>query len=308
MGGLRLNSLSGRRVFLTGAAGGIGRATAERAAAEGAVLLLTDRDAEGLAATAAAVRERGGTVAFTGAADISSYEEVRAMAEEIHGAGGPVDVVMNIAGISTWGTVQTLEHRHWRKVVEVDLMGPVHVIESFLPAMTEARRGGHLVNVSSAAGLLGLPWHAPYSAAKFGLRGISEVLRFDLRRHRIGVTLVCPGAVATPLAETVEIVGVDRDSAAMRRLRARFLARAAAPEEVAAAIIDGVRRGRYLVHTSRGVRLLHGLQRYAPPLYVLAMRIASAAVERLLGPEARRASPPEGDRNHGPAHRHGGPR
>ena len=278
----RIDSLAGQRVFVTGAAGGIGRATVERAAAEGAVLLLTDRDAEGLAATATAVRDGGGTVAYAGAADIASYPQVRAMAEEIHADGGPVDIVMNIAGISTWGTVETLEHHHWRKVVEVDLMGPVHVIESFVPAMVEAGRGGHLVNVSSAAGLLGLPWHAPYSAAKFGLRGVSEVLRFDLRRHRIGVTLVCPGAVATPLADTVEIVGTERDGAAMRRLRAAFLRRAAAPGEVAAAILDGVREGRYLVHTSRGVRLLHGLQRFAPPLYVLAMRAANRAAHRLL--------------------------
>ena len=60
--------------------------------------------------------------------------------------------------------------------------------------MIEAGRGGHVVNVSSVAGLLGLPWHAAYSAAKFGLRGVSEVLRFDLRRHGIGVSLVCPAA------------------------------------------------------------------------------------------------------------------
>ena len=80
----------------------------------------------------------------------------------------------------------------------------------FAPAVIAAGRGGHLVNVSSAAGLLGLPWHAPYSATKFGLRGISEVLRFDLRRHDIGVSLVCPGAVDTGLVDTVEIAGVDR--------------------------------------------------------------------------------------------------
>ncbi|AXK37310.1 short chain dehydrogenase [Streptomyces armeniacus] len=291
-----MKDLGRRRVFITGAAGGIGRATAERAAAEGAVLLLTDLDAEGLDATVDAVRAAGGTVAYARAADISSYEQVRAMADEIHdsGPGGPVDVVMNIAGISAWGTVQTLEHRHWRALVEVDLMGPVHVIESFLPAMVAAGRGGHLVNVSSAAGLIGLPWHAAYSAAKFGLRGISEVLRFDLRPHRIGVTLVCPGAVATPLTETVEIAGVDRDSPRMRRLRAAFRARAASPEHVAGRILDGVRDGRYLVHTSRGVRVLYALQRVAPPLYVLAMRAANRAATRLLRPAVRTAPRPAG--------------
>ena len=72
-------------------------------------------------------------------------------------------------------------------------------------------RGGHLVNVSSAAGLVALPWHAAYSASKYGLRGLSEVLRFDLARHRIGVSVVVPGAVKTPLVQTVEIAGVDRE-------------------------------------------------------------------------------------------------
>ena len=79
------------------------------------------------------------------------------------------------------------------------------------PPMVAAGRGGHLVNVSSAAGLVALPWHAAYSASKYGLRGLSEVLRFDLARHRIGVSVVVPGAVKTPLVQTVQIAGVDRD-------------------------------------------------------------------------------------------------
>ena len=126
-----------------------------------------------------------------------------------------MDVVMNIAGISAWGTVQSLEHETWRRQVEVNLMGPIHVIEELVPPMVEAGRGGHLVNVSSAAGIIGMPWHAAYSASKFGLRGVSEVLRFDLARHGIGVSLVCPGAVHTPLTETVQIAGVDTDQPAL---------------------------------------------------------------------------------------------
>ena len=77
------------------------------------------------------------------------------------------------------------------------LMGPIHIIECFVPQMVRRGEGGHLVNVSSAAGLLALPWHAAYSASKFGIRGVSEVLRMDLRRHNIGVSVVCPGGVAT---------------------------------------------------------------------------------------------------------------
>ena len=77
-----------------------------------------------------------------------------------------MDVVMNIAGISTWGKIEQLEHEHWRRTIEIDLMGPISVLECFVPPMIEARRGGHVVNVASVAGLFGLPWHAPYSASQ----------------------------------------------------------------------------------------------------------------------------------------------
>src|SRR5262249_35193278 len=141
--------------------------------------------------------------------DISGVDEVRAFADAVHANHGSVDVVMNIAGIATWGPVERLSHEQWRRTVDIDLMGPIQVIECFVPEMIRGGRGGQIVNVSSAAGLLGLPWHAPYSAAKFGLRGVSEVLRFDLDRHNIGVTLVCPGGVDTPIVTSVDVAGID---------------------------------------------------------------------------------------------------
>lgn len=270
-----LGTLAGRRLLITGAASGIGRATALHAVGEGAELVLTDIDDVRLGSVAAEATARGATVHLARALDISDHEAVVRFAAEVDAACGSVDVVMNIAGISTWGAVEALEHRHWQRTIEVDLMGPIHVIECFLPPMIEAGRGGHLVNVSSAAGLLGLPWHAPYSAAKFGLRGVSEVLRFDLRRHGIGVSLVCPGAVKTPLVGTVEIVGVDREHPAMRALTKRFERHAATPEAVAAKIISATKRGRYLVHTAPEVQLGYLVQRWFPPAYELAMRIAN---------------------------------
>ncbi len=129
---------------------------------------------------------------------------------------------MNIAGVSAWGTVDQLTHDHWKSMIDINLMGPIHVIEAFVPPMVEARRGGHLVNVSSAAGLVALPWHAAYSASKYGLRGLSEVLRFDLARHRIGVSVVVPGAVKTPLVQTVQIAGVDREHPSVQKWTDRF--------------------------------------------------------------------------------------
>jgi NAD(P)-dependent dehydrogenase (short-subunit alcohol dehydrogenase family) len=167
-------------------------------------------------------------------------------------------------------------------MVDVNLMGPIHVIECFLPPMIAAGRGGYLVNVSSAAGLLGLPWHAAYSASKFGLRGVSEVLRFDLRQHGIRVALVCPGGVATPLTSTVEIAGVDQSGAAFTRMQAHFRKRAVTPEQAAEAILRGVRRNRYLIYTSRDVQLGYLLQRVFPPGYELLMRAMNVAIRRAL--------------------------
>lgn len=253
--------LAGRRVLVTGAAGGIGAAVAERCARQGAALVLTDINEERLAAVADRLAGAGADLAHVAAVDLTDYEAVYAFGDAVHRGGGAVDVVLNIAGTSAWGTVEHMPHRQWRRLVEVNLMGPVHVIEVFVPPMIEGGRGGHLVNVSSAAGLFGLPGHAAYSAGKFGLRGLSEVLRFDLRPHGIAVSLVCPGAVDTPLVDTIEVAGVDQTSPAYLRARDRFRARAVSPDRAAAAILRGVRRRRYWIYTSFDIRLLHGVQR-----------------------------------------------
>ncbi len=267
-------SLSGKRCFLTGAASGIGRATALAAARRGADLYLTDIDAEGLERAAAEIGVAG-RVSYARAIDIRDHDAIVAVAEEIHAAHGSMDVVMNVAGVSTWGTIDKLEHSDWQQMIDVNLVGPIGVLECFVPPMIAAGRGGHVVNVSSAAGLFGLPWHAAYSASKFGLRGVSEVLRFDLRRHGIGVSLVCPGGVRTPLVESVNIVGVDPESPRIRKLKERFEKRAVSPEHVAEKIVEGIEKNRYMVFSSRDIQVGYWFQRKFAPPYELAMRLAN---------------------------------
>jgi NAD(P)-dependent dehydrogenase (short-subunit alcohol dehydrogenase family) len=277
-----------KRCFLTGAASGIGRATALKLAAQGAELFLTDRNAEGLAETVADARALGATVSAHRALDIADYDAVAAFAADIHDAiEGPnpsVDVVMNIAGVSAWGTVSQLSHRHWESMISINLMGPIHVIETFVPPMVAAGRGGHLVNVSSAAGLVALPWHAAYSASKYGLRGASEVLRFDLARHGIGVSVVVPGAVKTPLVQSVEIAGVDREHPQVRKWVDRFSGHAVSPELVADKILRGVVRNRYLIYTSNDIRALYAFKRIAWWPYSVAMRRVNVIFTRALRP------------------------
>lgn len=276
----------GKRCFITGAASGIGRATALRLAEHGAELYLTDRNAEGLAEAVADARALGALVPEHRALNIADYDDVAAFAADIHARHEPMDVVMNIAGVSAWGTVDRLTHEQWTKMVSINLMGPIHVIESFLPQMIAAGRGGHLVNVSSAAGIVALPWHAAYSASKYGLRGVSEVLRFDLARHKIGVSVVVPGAVKTGLVNTVEIAGVDRDDPQVEKWVGRFAGHAVSPEKAADKILAGVARNRYLVYTSGDIRALYAFKRLAWLPYSVAMRQANALFSKALRPSS----------------------
>ena len=275
---------AGKRCFLTGAASGIGRATALKLAAEGAELFLTDRNEEGLAETVADARALGGRVSAHRALDVSDHDQVSAFAADIHASHPSMDLVMNIAGVSAWGTVSHLSHRHWEQMVSVNLMGPIHVIEAFVPPMVAAGRGGNLVNVSSAAGLVALPWHAAYSASKYGLRGLSEVLRFDLARHRIGVSVVVPGAVKTPLVQTVEIAGVDREHPQVAKWVDRFGGHAVSAERAADKMLAGVARNRYLIYTSGDIRALYAFKRFAWWPYSVAMRRVNVIFTRALRP------------------------
>src|SRR5699024_9316093 len=269
-----------KKCFLTGAASGIGRAVALALAKEGAQLALTDINAGALQQVANEAQQLGATLLGVFPADIADAEAVAAMATQLHQAHGAMDMVMNIAGISTWGTIDNLEHQHWRDLVEINLMGPIQVLEAFVPAMIKARQGGHIVNVSSAAGLFGLPWHSAYSATKFGLRGISEVLRFDLRQYKIHVSLVCPGAVNTGLVQTINIVGVDREHPKAKRLVGRFQRHAVTPEQAAVKILKGVRKKRYMVYTSWDIAFGHWFTRKFSWPYEIVMRVLSNVINR----------------------------
>ena len=284
-------TFTGKRVLITGAASGIGRAVALRLAADGAELYLTDINADGLAETISDATALGARVPEFRALDITDYDAVAAFGADIHSRHPAMDMVMNIAGISAWGTVDKLTHHHWRSMVDVNLMGPIHVIQAFVPAMVSARRGGRLVNVSSAAGLVALPWHAAYSASKFGLLGVSEVLRFDLARHRIGVSVVVPGAVDTPLVQTVHIAGIDRDDPGVQRWVKRFSGHAVSPEKAAEKILAGVARNRFLIYTSSDIRALYAFKRLAWWPYSVAMKQLNVLFTRALRPRGATALP-----------------
>lgn len=278
-----VKDLRGRQVFVTGAASGIGRAIAVAAAAEGAQVHLTDINNEPLQEAAETIRSSGGSVGLVQAADISDHVQVAALAKQLTDTHGSMDVLMNVAGIAEWGTVQATPHDSYRRVIDINLMGPIHVMEELVPPMIEAGRGGQIVNVSSAAGLIALPWHGAYSASKFGLRGISEVFGYDLAPHGIGVTLVCPGAVDTGLTQTVKLAGVDTSKEQrFIKARKRFQQKAVSPEKAAEATLKGVRRGKRIVYTSQDIHLLYLVKRVFPPGYWAFTTVFHNVANRIL--------------------------
>lgn len=270
------------RCVVTGAASGIGREVALRLAREGHEVALVDRDETGLDATARDVTGiRPGALLDDQVLDLTDIDEVRAWASRITGEFGAPDEVFHVAGIAIWGDPRTLPHDKWVKVIDVNLMGTVHVVEALVPAMAEAGKIGtgrharprRLCCVSSAAGFIGLPWHAAYAASKGGVLGMCEVLRFDLAPHGVSVHVAVPGAVDTPLVRTIDIDGVDKSAKRVAKVTKLFQGHAASPAEAADRIVDGTRKGLYMVYTSADIRVGRWAQVNMPWAYRAVMRL-----------------------------------
>ena len=273
--------IQGRKVFISGAASGIGRATALAMARSGARLFLADINQPGLDQTCRMCAQAGGEVCLARAFDVADYQAFADFAHEVHRGYGVMDILINVAGIALFSQIEDMRHSDWERVIKVNLWGVIHGLECFVPQMIRQGRGGHIVSVSSTAGIIGLPWHAVYAGTKHALVGISEVLRYDLKKHRIGVSVVCPGAVNTGLVQSAEIHARQGAGDTLRRL---FVKVALDPERVADIIMDAILKRKFLVITSPDIKTLYFLKRHLFPLYHLVMllltRIMDASLKR----------------------------
>jgi len=272
-----LRELKDKKVFITGAASGIGRATAIAMGKLDCRLFLTDINGDGLEKTVEEISAAGGTVYLARAFDVGDHQAMATFAKDIHAGFGSLDIMVNVAGIALFSQIEDMSHSDWEKIIKVNLWGVIHGLECFVPEMIRTGNGGHIVTISSTAGLIGLPWHTVYAATKHALVGMSECLRYDLRKHKIDVSVVCPGAVNTGLVKSVEI---HADKEVTDETRSYFLKRAIRPEKVADLIIKTIYKRKFIVITSMDIKLLYFFKKYCFPIYHLVMLMISRFLDK----------------------------
>jgi NAD(P)-dependent dehydrogenase (short-subunit alcohol dehydrogenase family) len=193
-----MKELVGRVAVITGAAGGIGRGIAESLAAAGMRLVLADIDARKLEVTCREIANGGAEVVAV-ATDVTSEASVDALADRAVARFGSVSVLCNNAGIWDLGAAWEISVAEWRRMIDINLWGVIYGIRAFVPLLLKNADGGHVVNTSSMAGLIGTHFRAPYAATKHAVVGLSQSLREEAKTLglKLGVTVVCPGRVDT---------------------------------------------------------------------------------------------------------------
>lgn len=262
---VQMKHFQNKRVLITGAGSGIGRATALAFARSGAYVLATDRDAVTAEATVDMVRGLGGQAAAY-VVDVTSFEAMQALAERVQREHGVVDVLVNNAGIASAGRFLDTSLDTWRKVLDVNVMGVVHGCKAFLPAMVERGRGGHVVNLSSLAGYVAPADMSVYATSKFAVLGFSESLRADMARHDIGVTTICPGVINTGIIKASILEGDPNATDTRARIDSFYEKRGYGPERVADAILSAVRSDAAVRPVSPESWAMYYVKRFTPGL------------------------------------------
>jgi len=197
-------TVEGKRVLVTGAAQGIGRAISERLASEGASLCIADLDEEGAQRVAAGIRDNGGTAVSAGG-DVSVREDIRNMNDVCVAELGGLDVMFNNAGFNKPEPFLEITEEVWHQIMNVNALGVLMGCQEAAKTMIDQGTGGKIVNTASIASREGFPSFVPYCVSKFGVVAITQGAARALADHNITVNAFAPGVVATPLWEQLDL-------------------------------------------------------------------------------------------------------
>ena len=258
-----MREFAGKTAFVTGGAAGIGLALGRAFAQSGMKVMLADIETDALQAAVKSLQEIspdiGGTICDV--ADAASFERA---AQASFDAFGRVHVVCNNAGVAAGGGIDHISLDNWRWVIDVNLMGVLHGIKSFLPHIRAHGEGGHIVNTASMAGMQGGLGFSPYGESKFAVVSMSEGLSLQLKPHGIGVSVLCPSYVRTRIGASgrnrPERYGQSQPldpaspSAAMVAEIARNIDAGLEPDAVAARVLAAIRDDELYIFTHPGMR------------------------------------------------------
>lgn len=277
-------SFDGQVAVVTGAASGIGRALASALLARGSRVVLADQDRSTLERTADAL----GPVASTVVLDVRDRAAVQAAIDAVVAEHGRLDLLFNNAGISLGGQTHEMSGEYWDRILDVNLMGVVNGLLAAYPVMV-AQGFGHIVNTASGAGLVGPPLTVAYSTTKHAVVGLSTTLRPEAALHGVRVSVLCPGAVETPILDArppADLPPQPDDVLTAREFLAKFRLRPMPPGRFAEDALRGVARNRAIIVTPASTRMLWRLHRLSPTMTERALRTMAGRVVRSLAPAA----------------------
>ena len=259
-------TIAGRTCVITGAASGIGAALAMNLARRKAVLVLVDRDADGLARVAGLAQELGASAVDTYVIDLADGGDRLDLAAEVASRHRGADLLVNNAGVALAGTFEENRPADVDWVLEINLHAVIRMTKAFLPQLL-ARPGSHLVNVSSLFGLIAPPGQVAYVTSKYAVRGFTEALRHELAPRGVGVTVVHPGGVRTNIAANARLSGPDPDGQAEQARRFAEAALTMPPEDAAQLIVAAVQSRKPRLVITRAAKAADLLARLTPARY-----------------------------------------
>ncbi|MGQ0632165.1 MAG: SDR family NAD(P)-dependent oxidoreductase [Sporichthyaceae bacterium] len=285
-----MGTMAGKRILITGAASGLGRAIANAAVADGARVLLTDFDTSAgeLARLELAekIREAGGDthrVAFL-PLDVCSDDAWVAARDWCEREWSGLDVLVNNAGVAAGGPIADISMADWEWILDINLKGVVRGVRTFIPVFS-GQGGGQVINIASLAGLLNAANMSSYNVTKAGVVSLSETMRAELAPLGIRTTVVCPSFFATNLADRMRTTDERFD-----KLARDLISGAALPgpkltaDDVARKVLASAGKGRFWCLPHLEGRLLWTLKRHLPSAMALGMRATNSLLQRAMGP------------------------
>ena len=263
-----MKDLRGRVAVVTGAASGIGRALARELARAGSRLALSDVNDDGLAETRSLAEKEGAEV-LASHLDVADRAAVHRHADEVVAHYGAAHLVINNAGVALDAPIDEMRYEDLEWLLGINFWGVVHGTKAFLPHLKRAGEG-HIVNVSSVFGLIGVPGQSAYNAAKFAVRGFTECLRQELEIEGSGVSATCvhPGGIRTNIARSARLPGRSLSGLGRDDLVAAFdRAARTSSERAARDILDGVRRNARRVLIGPDAWVIDRMNRWMPTGY-----------------------------------------